>query len=374
VLYSIADSGKREKMINQVTAGQPEETRVRLLTLAPYCRSTWELVDRLSPDAQATYWSDVNPEWIRDSDAENGESVERLLGAGRPRAAFYCVRFDLEKLGTQMLYRLLTAIAQGDNEPPDHYLPDSYHIQEAFKHIDQVTDLTLDEKAGLEFMFLDVLTQPGASQDGHSGIPNVERYIEQHPEQYVHALAWAFKRSDGKTDPDEYHVPPDRKQRMAELGYKLLGALRRVPGRDDTRVLRADRLAAWVSAIREGSTRLSRARVADDRLGALLAHAPVGSDGVWPCEPVRQVMEDIGSEAMMGGARVGVYNARGVHWRGEGGDQERELAGRYREWAQALQVSHPFVASKLLLELARTYEGEANREDQAARIGRRRTQ
>ena len=114
------------------------------------------------------------------------------------------------------------------------------------------------------------------------------------------------------------------------------------------------------------SAELSRADIADFCIGKVLSHAPVGKDGVWPCEPVREVMEDIQSESMMQGAHTGVYNSRGVHWRGEGGDQERELAEKYRKWGQALQVSHPYVASKLLMELARTYDHEANREDTEA--------
>ena len=92
---------------------------------------------------------------------------------------------------------------------------------------------------------------------------------------------------------------------------------------------------------------------------------------MWPCEPVRQVLEDIQSKSMMQGAHTGVYNSRGVVWRGEGGDQERELAEKYRKWGQSLRHSHPYVSSKLLMELARTYEHEANREDTEAGIRRR---
>jgi hypothetical protein len=89
------------------------------------------------------------------------------------------------------------------------------------------------------------------------------------------------------------------------------------------------------------------------------------------CEPVRDVMEDIQSEPMMRGAHSGVYNSRGVHWRGEGGAQERQLAEKYRKWGQALQVSHPFVAAKLLTGLAQTYDHDASREDTEAGIRRR---
>ena len=97
---------------------------------------------------------------------------------------------------------------------------------------------------------------------------------------------------------------------------------------------------------------------------------PVGGDR-GTCEPVRDVMEDIQSESMMSGAHTGVYNSRGVHWRGEGGNQERELAQKYREWGKALQVSHPFVAARLLMGLAKTYDNEASREDTEAQIRRR---
>jgi hypothetical protein len=82
-------------------------------------------------------------------------------------------------------------------------------------------------------------------------------------------------------------------------------------------------------------------------------------------------MEDIQSDGMMEGVRTGVYNSRGVYWRGEGGDQERAIAEKYRKWAEALQFSHPFVSSKLLMELARMYEHAASREDTEAGIRRR---
>ena len=42
-----------------------------------------------------------------------------------------------------------------------------------------------------------------------------------------------------------------------------------------------------------------------------------------------------------------------------------------RKWGQALQASHPFVASKLLLGLANTYDRQASHEDEEARIRQR---
>ena len=82
-------------------------------------------------------------------------------------------------------------------------------------------------------------------------------------------------------------------------------------------------------------------------------------------------MEEIQSESTTRGAHTGIDNSRGVHSGGNGGDQERELASKYRKWGQALRASHPFVASKLLLGLANTYDREASHEDEEARLRQR---
>jgi hypothetical protein len=82
-------------------------------------------------------------------------------------------------------------------------------------------------------------------------------------------------------------------------------------------------------------------------------------------------MEEVQSHAISRGARTGKYNLRGVHFRGEGGNDERKLASTYRAWAAALQYSHPFVAASLLSQLVKTYEHEAGVHDDDAGIRRR---
>lgn len=370
-LRAISDAGRRERVLNAVAADIIGHDAARLLVLAPFGRSTWQLIDKFSDPARAKYWENVVPDWIHYSDEENNEGVERLLKAGRPRAAFSCIRFHPEKVDAQVLFRLLSAVTAGGNDKPGEYMLEHYSVEQAFKHLDASPVLTLDQKAGLEFAFLEVLARPWDKRADGYGIPNLERYIEEHPEVYVQAVTWAYKRKDGGPDPDEFRVPDDRLKEMAERGYKLLEAIERIPGHDDLGELQVNRLAKWIATVREASAKLGRGDIADLCIGKILANSPVGGDGIWPCEPVRQVMEDVQSEPMMQGAHTGVYNSRGVHWRGEGGDQERELAKKYREWGQALQFSHPYVSSKLLMELARTYEHEANREDTEAGIRRR---
>jgi addiction module HigA family antidote len=369
-MRALVDDNKREAILKGVATGLSEQDMASLLVLAPFGKSTWKLVDALGNQAQAKYWSEVTPDWIHNSDTENNEAVERLLKAGRPRAAFSCVRFNPGQLDAHALFRLLSEMAQGGNDQPGQYMLQHYNVEEAFKYLNSNPALTLDQKAGLEFAYIDVLARRWDRRNKY-GIPNLERYVEAHPELFVQAVAWTYKRKDGATDPTELKVPPERVKAMAERGYKLLEAIERIPGHNDLGELEAKRLAKWVDTVRQSCAKLGRADIADICVGKLLSCARVGKDGVWPCEPVRDVMEDVQSESMMNGAHTGVCNSRGVHWKGEGGEQERALADKYRKWGVALQVSHPFVSSKLLMGLAKTYDHQASREDTEAGIRRR---
>jgi len=92
--------------------------------------------------------------------------------------------------------------------------------------------------------------------------------------------------------------------------------------------------------------------------------------GVWPCAVVREVLEEMGSPDIALGMLIGVYNSRGVHWRGEGGAQERGLAEKYRNWSRQLAFEYPYVAN-LLEQIATGYDRDAAREDSEAAVHRR---
>lgn len=342
----------------------------RLLLLAPFRRSTWQMVDTLNDQHRQTYWSDITPDWIPNVDDENVEAVERLLMAQRPRAAFACIHFRLEAIDAELLFRLMSEMMKEGKDQPGQFQLEQYYVEKAFALVDESPVLTLEQKAGLEFAYIDALSMPWSRQEGY-GIPNLEKYVEAHPELFVQAIVWTYKRKDQGDDPPEWRAPPERIQYLAKRGYKLLDGLSRTPGHDDLGDLQADKLATWIKSVRDACAELGRLDIADVCIGKLLSSAPIGKDGVWPCEPVRQAMEEVHSNEMMEGAHTGLYNSRGVTYRGEGGDQERGLAEKYRAWANALRYSHPFVASKLLMDMVKTYEHEADHEDTAAGIRRR---
>ncbi|WP_112662186.1 HigA family addiction module antitoxin [Microvirga flavescens] len=369
-LGGLADEAKRVSVLKSVKEQISDSEMVQLLLLAPFCRRTWQIVDELEDTYQQAYWNDVPAGWPLESDEENREAVERLLAAQRPRAAFAFIKRRLEVAPTSVLFQVLSECLKDGKDQPGHYQLDQYHLEEAFTLIDKDPELTLEQKASLEFSFIDVLAKPGSRRKSY-GIPNLERYVEVHPEFFVRAIVLRYKRRDRDEDPQEWRVDPETAEQFAKKAYKLLDGIERVPGHNNLGELDSVLLAKWVKSVRDACSELSRSEIGDVCLGKLFSYAPVGQDGIWPCEPVRDVMEDIQSESISEGAYTGLYNARGMHWRGEGGDQERELARKYRAWANALHYSHPFVASTVLTNLAKTYEDQASREDAEAGIRRR---
>lgn len=370
ILGAITDDAERSTFLRSAITAIGPEHAIRLLMLAPFGEATWALVGSCGEAAETQYWKEVVPGWLHESPTELAKAVDMLMTAKRPRAAFALAKHSPEKLPIRMLVQMLTAMSQGGDEKPGEYLLEHYHVEKAFECIDKSSDLSLEQKAGLEFEYIEVLDR-GWDRRAKSAVPNLERYIEDHPEVLVQAIVWTYKRKDRAEDPPEFKVDAKMAKPMAERGYKLIQALKRIPGSDEHDDVDFDRLANWVGIVRKSCDELSRVGIADFVVGELLASAPAGKDGNWPCEAVRKVMEDIQSEDMMRGAHTGVYNSRGVHTRGPGGDQERQLADKYRKLAQQIRASSPYVASELLLKLTDTYEREAAREDTEEKINRR---
>lgn len=364
------DDEKREKILTGLVHGLSEDSAVKLFLLAPFCRRTWNIIDHLGEHAQNKYWMEIDTNWIGNPEDENNEAVVRLLSAQRPRAAFSMVQYRLQKLDARMLFQILTDMLKDGHDKPGHDELEEHYIQKAFAHITLSAELTIEQKAGLEFGYIDALAHRWGLRN-NQGIPNLERYIESHPEVFVQAIVCAYKRDDNEIDPPELQVPTENKKQMAQRSYRLLEGLKRIPGHNDLDILETYQLTKWIKAVRDSCAQLARGEIGDICIGKLLSAAPVGSDGVWPCEPVRQVLEDLRSKAVMRGVRTGRYNARGVSYRSEGGNPERGLAQEYRKWADAVQFTHTYVASELLIDMARMYETEASREDTASDLRRR---
>ena len=363
-LWGIGDDSRAE-VLQAAAEGLPAEECRRLFVCTPFQASTWRLLDGYDEKVRAGYWKHVFPSWGRHTPAELTELTDRLLEARRPRAAFRAVQMDFKDVETSRLKRLLRDVATVNAEPAGHFKLDSYHISEALNSLDGRAGVTLDEMAQLEFLFVDALDH------GEHGIPNLEKQIAQSPELFVQAVALVYKRSDEGEDPPDWRIQnPEQRAAVGSAAYRLLNQIKKIPGTDENGRIDAAALAAWLAEVRRLCRDYARAEVGDHCLGKLLSKAPGGENGIWPCEAVCEAMEGIASPEISTGFEIGVRNSRGVHWRGEGGEQERELAAKYRALAERLHFDYPYVGGTLE-SIAASYEREAAWEDSRAKISKR---
>jgi addiction module HigA family antidote len=352
-----------ERFSNEGQRG--DERKVRLLRCAAFRKETWRHVDKLSKELNTRYWKDVYPYWARQDREELHLVIDRLLEVERPRAAFSVAHLDLKAIETKSLVRLLTEMATCDAEPAEHYRLSPYDISESLKVLDGRSDVSRDDLARLEFMYLTALDH------SEHGIPNLERQLSETPALFMQAVGLTYKRKDDGQDPPEWRSHnSDEGSSAANQTWRLLHKAKRIPGTRDDGTIDVDKLKSWIKEVRALCKTHAREVVGDHSIGELLAKSPVGPDGIWPCEPVRQALEETGTKDIADGMAIGVYNARGAHWRGEGGTQERELAAKYRGWSKEVAFESPFV-SQLLEQIAHGYDRDAEWHDTDSNVRKR---
>lgn len=362
---SALDDDSRAGVIHAVAEELSVKDLIRLFICTPFIASTWRLLDVFNEEIRLGYWKEVFPSWGRHTPAELIELIDSLLKIKRPRAAFQAVHMDFKDIETSSLKRLLYDLATVNAEPAGQCKLDSHDLSEALDSLDGRTGVTRDEMAQLEFYFIDALYLT------EHGIPNLEKQIAQSPSLFVQAVILAYKRSDGRDDPPEWKLDnPDQRTALMLTALHLLDRIKKIPGENENGRINAEALSAWIVEVRRLCREYGRANIGDQCLGQLLANAPEDENSIWPCEAVCEVMEETASPEIGRGFHIGVYNARGVHWRGKGGTQERELAAKYRAWSERLHFDYPYVGG-LLEKIATSYDREAVEHDSEDKIKKR---
>lgn len=338
---------------------------LRLLLAAPFNEATWRHVDAQDVPLRERYWAGVVPRWEGQSPEEFQVAITRLVDVKRPRAAFEFVSIDLEKIQPQDLYSLLWSVATIGDEPAGTHTLSAHRIATAIGMLDDSKQITEDAMASLEFTFIDAIEHAEAKAT------NLERQLAKSPLLYVQILSYLYRRVDDGEDPAEWKIQNQEvATATANRAHSLLTHIQYLPGtRADGSVDEAA-LIAWIEEARRLAKEFGRLESADRMIGELLYSKQIGSDGVWPSEPIREALEHVRSRAMAGGMSLATYNGRGVTWRVEGGQQERDLAASYERHASALAYSHPFV-SQMLQQIAEFYQRDAVHEDASAAANRR---
>ena len=352
------DIQKFDMLVNDLVAIFEKEQNgsnknIRLLKSAPVGPETWKHVEKLPKESQTEYWSLVNPRWIIDDPTAMKTLLEKLLEVDRPRGAFSVVNLYWEEISSKDIERLLNALATSNNEAHIYQFSE-YDLITVFETLNSRPDTVTENLARLEFLFI------RSFLFSDYPFPNISKQISEAPIIYMQALALAWKRSDNGEDPPEL-VGKNivDKKGQAEAAHALLRNIGRIPGTKEDGTLNRDTLAEWISEVRILCKQHAREAIGDQMIGQLLSRCPEGEDGIWPCKPIRDVIEDIASDELGKGMLIGIYNAGNASFNMATGSEERNLASKCRNWSRQLAFEYHYVAA-LLEKIACYSDSDAN--------------
>lgn len=362
------ESNDNTSLFNELDSCLSDSDKVQLYLQSPFRSSIWNLVNSLDENYRKEYWGNIIPSYYEDI-KEVADGTRYLLSANRPQSAFTFILPILKKIEPEIAFEVLSAMllptAKNENNPPD-----SYWLGEAFSRISDSMKLSLEQKAGLEYSYIVALAPYGRKNENGS-IRNLEMYIEEHPEFFVQLISKLCKRDDGVDDKEKDDFKTEeQKGFLFKQIYYTLKALSRIPGENDSGEIDSNKLREWVNQVIILSEREGRKNRAEYFIGELLSYCKTGKDNIWPCEEVRDLVENICSENMLRGMYIGKHNSRGVTSRlpGDGGNQEREIAAMYKDWSEKLAITHPVISRELHNKLAKSYQDEAKRWDDEDRL------
>lgn len=342
-----------------------DTTLLTILRALPVERWTWDQVAQIGGEIETTYWRRAPVLWMREDSEDTAYALRMLISVGRARPALPLARRgNNAHLPSDLLVEVLQeAVRQpveedgGNNETTMF----RHYVAEILQCLDERDDVDRNALVSLEWNYLRILE--------HSRRPPkvLLRALSEQPSLFIEMLSAVFKASEESGVVDPAPESSQHARTVARQAFRLLELWNRIPGTRDDGTIDSEALEAWIKEARTLAKAVGRAEIADSRIGNMLSASPMGSDGNWPAEPVREVIDLFRSKPMIEGFRVGKSNRRGVTSRmpRDGGALERREAEKYRRWAKAIAYDHPHTA-KALDTLADGYDWEACRHDEDA--------
>ena len=145
--------------------------------------------------------------------------------------------------------------------------------------------------------------------------------------------------------------------------YSLEQDIKFCPGATNN-TINTDTLNSWINVFHSRLTEEGQESLFYRKLGKLFACSPVGTDGLFPHEAIRDKIEEIGNDELIHGFAFAIINKRGMYTVTAGKD-EYALAQKYDELKKKHEIRCP-KTSKIFEIISNSYMNESILERQVA--------
>ncbi len=324
----------------------------QFLSFLPFVPDTWERAARLLGRNEIAYWSktSANP-----YEAETGleRAIDRLIQHGRPHAALRCLNKMLHDKQPIDAGRAVRALLAALESTEGTHSMDAYQTVEIIKALQAEPGTSPEDLFRVEWAYLPLL---GRHSDAAPRL--LWRRLATEPEFFCEVIRLVFRsKKEGRSSAE----PTEEAKRVASNAYRLLSEWRAPPGCQADGSYDCDALNRWLDAVKNECSETGHLEVAMTMLGHALIHVPADPDGLWIHRAAAAALNAKDAGDMRDGFRTELFNSRGVHGF-SAGQEEHELAKKYRTQADAVEGSGFYRLATTLRELAESYERDAQRQ------------
>jgi hypothetical protein len=324
-------------------------------------RSTWDYIAGFGESADTLYWKTRSAWGIRGDQTELTFAAEHYLAVNRAEIIVLELFTRIKEIESYLLLATLDQFDQRIGEEPKLIEAQNldFYLEQVFSALRERDDITSADIAVREYRYLSLLRATRVySRDSHA--LELDKFMAESPEFYVRILSDVFSPASER---GQQRQVTEQERAKAHIGWTLIEGFVTIPGQTDDQ-LDIEQLRAWVAEVRRLAEENDLLRIAEEKIGALLAHAPKDPiDKRWPHSVVRSCLEEWSSDSIEQGIFTECINMRGVTKRlpRDGGQQERALSRGIRIAATAL-AAWPRT-QKLRRSLAAYWDEAAKRED-----------
>ncbi len=330
------------------------EQKATFFALLPFVQEAWQRAEQFLGNDVAAYWKKANVT-IWGPKEHLLEAVTELLKHGRPSASLAC------------LHRLAREKATFPPELVVRALLESLMVEEAARSLDHHDALELikwlqendntDTNAlfSIEWAYLPLLDYRLGGEP-----KTLERRLAADPSFFCELIGLVFRpENELRTQ----RQPTEQEKNIAQNAYHLLRSWTAVPGIKSDGSLDSGAFVNWLAEVKQRTKESGHLRIAMDQLGGVLSYAPADPDGLWIHKTIAGTLNSKDATEMRLGFTCRLFNRRGVHGY-TAGREEREIAARYQEKANALDQAGYHRFATAIRDLAKSYERDAEREAQ----------
>ena len=257
------------------------------------------------------------------------------------------MRADQQPFDSQRVVRAL--LAAGNSSESAHAM-DVYDIVEVIKALQDDPSTNPDDLFHVEWAYLPLLDQQyGASPKF------LEQRLAADPGFFCEVIRTVFPSKKAERPTEEL---TEQQKYLATHAYLLLIQWRIPPGSQQDGTFSGDALTAWLNEVKEVCTESGHLEIALSRIGHVLIHTPSDPDGLWIHHSVAAVLNTREANDIRDGFQAELFNSRGGYHFTEG-QEERELAAKYRTQADEVELRGYYRLAKSLRDLADSYVRDA---------------